>query len=374
MKKTVTFLLLCIPILSLCSCWDYTEVNMQDYVFGMAVDKTDNTYNVSIETLQVKGSAEQSSSKGTVIKTQGENLFDAIRSAITHAGKKLYWGHFQLAVIGESVAKENFEEILDTLSRAQDVYLNIALVIARNTPAEEILSAKLPKETMVTDHIMDIFDNEKPSRHFHLYEAWEVYRDMSISNTYALPAISLNKDKIPEINGSAIFKDGKLAGFLSGDETVMLSLLTENASGGYLPYVKVSDNLNVSLEISQNRVTPKATVKDGKPAINIKSEILVSLSRASGECNIMDEVTQTQIGQAAQREIHTRMQRLCDRIKSDNLGDPLHFAHMIEVCDSNWWKNNKNSWQETLNTLPISLDVAVSLNSAGMTKHSLTFN
>lgn len=347
---------------------------MQDYVFGMAVDKENNTYNVCIETLKVSGSAEQSSSSGTTITTKGENLFDAVRSAITHAGKKLYWGHFQLAIVGESVAKENLTEILDTLSRAQDVYLNTALIIAHNATAEEILTAKLPKDTMVTDHIMDIFDNEKPSRHFHLSEAWEIYRDMSISNTFTLPVISLNEEKAPEISGSAIFKDGKLAGFLSGDETAIFSLLTENTSGGYLPYIRVSDNLNVSLEISQNHVTTKVMFKNGKPIINIKSEILVSLSRADGKCNIMDEVTQTKIGKAAQQELYNRMEKLCNRIKKEKLGDPFHFAHVIEEKNSDWWKTNKSSWDETLQNLPINLDVTVSLNSAGMTKHSLTFD
>lgn len=375
MKKAVIILICISVILSLCTgCWDYTEVNMQDYVFGLAVDKQGNDYSVCIETLEVKGSPEEGSSAGIITKTRGANLFDAIRSAITHAGKKLYWGHFQLAIIGESVAKEELAEILDVFSRAQDVYLNAAVVVARGTSAENILSAKLPKSTMVTDHIMDIFDNQKPSRHFNLTEIWQLYRTLSFSDSFILPTITLNDDDIPQLNGSAVFNAGKLTGFLSGDETVIYSLLTENSPGGYLPDIQVTPELNVSLEISQNLISTKAVFKDGKPEMKIKSEISVSLSRTSGKCNLMDENTQAQIGDAAQRAIHSRMQALTERIRTEALGDIFNWAHAIEVASPEWWRQNNSNRDNILKTVPINWDIHVSLNSAGMTKYTLTFN
>ncbi len=374
--KKLSIIFLCMSIiLSLCTgCWDYTEVNMQDYVFGISVDKLNGEYSVCIETLEVKGSPEEGSSAGIITKTRGANLFDAIRSAITHAGKKLYWGHFQLAIIGESAARENLSEILDVFSRAQDVYLNVALVVARDASAEEVLSAKLPKSTMVTDHIMDIFDNQSPSRHFNLTEIWQLYRTLSFSDSFILPTISLNDDGIPELNGSAVFNSGKLTDFLSGDETVIYSLLIENSPGGYLPEIQVTPELGVSLEISQNMISTKAEVTDGKPKIKIKSEISVSLSRTSGKCNLMDENTQAQIGNAAQREIYARMQALTERIRTEDLGDILNFAHAIEVAAPEWWRQNQSQHDNILKTLPIEWDVRVSLNSAGMTKYTLTFD
>ncbi len=374
MKKVAIIFICMAVVLSLCTgCWDYTEVNMQDYVFGLSVDKQGDEYSVCIETLEVKGSPEEGSSAGIVTKTRGTNLFDAIRSAITHAGKKLYWGHFQLAIIGESVAKEELAEILDVFSRAQDVYLNVAVVVARGTPAEDVLSAKLPKSTMVTDHIMDIFDNQKPSRHFNLTEIWQLYRTLSFSDSFILPTVTLNDD-IPQLNGSAVFNAGKLTGFLTGDETVIYSLLTENSPGGYLPDIQVTPELNVSLEISQNLISTKAEFKDGKPEIKIKSEISVSLSRTSGKCNLMDENTQAQIGAAAQRAIYARMQALTERIRTEALGDILNWSHAIEVASPEWWRKNSSNRENILKSVPINWDVRVSLNSAGMTKHTLTFN
>ncbi len=375
MKKAAIIFICMSVVLSLCTgCWDYTEVNMQDYVFGLAVDKLEDEYSVCIETLEVKGSPEEGSSAGIVTKTRGTNLFDAIRSAIGHAGKKLYWGHFQLAIISENVAKEELAEILDVFSRAQDVYLNVAVVVARGTSAEDVLSAKLPKATMVTDHIMDIFDNQKPSRHFNLTEIWQLYRTLSFSDSFILPTITLNNDNIPQLNGSAVFNSGKLTGFLSGDETVIYSLLTENSPGGYLPDIQVTPELNVSLEISQNRISTKAEFTGGKPEIKIKSEISVSLSRTSGKCNLMDENTQAQIGKAAQRAVYARMQALGERIRTEDLGDILNWSHAIEVASPEWWNKNNSNRDNIIKTIPVNWDVRVSLNSAGMTKYTLTFN
>lgn len=373
--KRIALITVCALLLSItCGCWDYTEVNMQDYVFGIGIDMQDDAYNVSIETLKVRGSAEQAGSQGTVIKTRGANLFDAIRAAITHAGKKLYWGHFQLVILGESVAAEHLQQVLDVFSRAQDVYLNAAVLVTHGASADEILNAKLPNQGMVTDHIMDIFDNEKPSRHFRLTEIWQIYRDTSFSDTFTLPTVSMNDDDIPEINGFAVFRSGKPVGYFTGDEGVIYSLLTRDSSGGYLPEIQVTPELGVSLEISQNRISTKAEFKDGKPELHIKSEILVSLSRVDGNCNMMDEHTQTLIGSAAQKTVYARMQALTDRIRSENLGDPLHWARHVHSENPKWWRENRKNWDKIMRTMPIHWDVRLSLNSAGMTKHTLAFN
>lgn len=374
MKRKIA-LSLCVALLTalLAGCWDYTEVNMQDYVFGVSIDREGSGYKVCIETLRVSGSPEEGTSAGVIVKTEGANIFDAVRAGITRAGKKLYWGHFQLAVIGESVAKEQLQEVLDVFNRAQDVYLNISLLVARGCTAEDILTAKTAKESMVTDHILEIFDNKKASRHFQRVELWQVYRDMSLSNTYTLPVVSLDDEKVPMVNGSAIMRAGKLSGFLSGDETVALSLLTENAAGGYIPKVQVTRDLGVSLEILRNQTRMRAEIVNGKPELTIKSEILVSLSSADNACDIMNKITQKQISDAAQKYIYGQLGELTDRVRKQKLGDLFHWGHKVQVASPAWWRENGGDWEAVQSEMPIHWDVRVSLNSAGMSKNTITF-
>ena len=87
MKRKIA-LSLCVALLTalLAGCWDYTEVNMQDYVFGVSIDREGSGYKVCIETLRVSGSPEEGTSAGVIVKTEGANIFDAVRAGITRAG------------------------------------------------------------------------------------------------------------------------------------------------------------------------------------------------------------------------------------------------------------------------------------------------
>ncbi len=266
MKKAF---LLAFPLLFLlCSCWDYTELNMQNYVLGMSIDYEDDKFTVCIETVKITGEPTSlSASEGIIIKSEGVTVFDAVRDAIMSAGKKLYWGHAKLIIISKEVAAAHLPAVCDVLSRAQDIYSNISICVSKNSSAAGILNSKISSGTLISEHISNILENEEPSRRFISTQLWQLLRNFEYT---MLPTVY--PGEFPLIDGSAVIANGKLIGFLSGEETQCYSLINDSGNGGYLPFVSIEGTVS-TLEILRSKRTLK------------RLDITVSLASCSGNAN-----------------------------------------------------------------------------------------
>jgi len=231
-------------IFCLSSCWDYNEPSAQNYVLGLGVDYEDNKFNLSIETIKITGEPTSlSAAEGVIIESEGATISDAVSNAITKAGKKLYWGHTELVILSETVASDHLDTVCDLISRSSDIYSNVNLLVSKDVTAKEIFNAKTPQSGMASTHIANIFKNEDSSHRFICCELWQIRRDFP----YALvPVIHL--EDYPVVDGSAVFHNMDLVGYLNGKETQMFSLVENLASGGKLPDITI-DNIHLSVQV-----------------------------------------------------------------------------------------------------------------------------
>ena len=318
MKKAFLISLILFPLL--CSCWDYTELNMQNYVLGMSVDYINGNYKICIETVKITGEPQAlSASDGVIIESSGKTIYDAVRNAIMSAGKKLYWGHAQLLIISEEIAQNHLLAVCDVLSRSQDIYSNINICVARNTSASEVLNADTPRKTLLSEHITNILQNEEPSHRFCKTQLWQLERSLPYT---LLPTIHL--EEFPVVEGSAVISDTQLRGFLNGDET-QIFLFTENSgSGGYLPNIQLDEN-SITLEVLRY----KTTKLKGKTRL----DVIVSLSSADTACDVMDKAFRDEVESAAEKLISGQINSLTKKPFGNPLPD-LNYNVNVELNSS----------------------------------------
>lgn len=310
----------------LSGCWDYSEPAMQEYVLGIGIDLSeDGTYLLTIETADLTGSPESSSGR-RLLSSSGENLFDAVRNAIPHAGKKLYWGHCGLVIISESITGQSLHEVLDVFNRAQDIYLNNSILVARGISASDVFLADYGGADSITSHCLNIFQSQSASRRFRTLELWEYTRDISLRGHALLPTITIT-DKRPSIQGGAIYRKTDFLGFLSGDEVLALSLLTEKANGGWLSQLELSPGRKASFEILSNHIS-----QDEK---RIHSSVTVSLSSANALFNIQDQQVRAEIEELLAENLKQRFTALTTRAEAEGfsalLGGSQNTAFDISV-------------------------------------------
>ncbi len=312
-------------VMMLCGCFDYNELNMQEQVNGVGIDSEGDKVNVHV--LCAATSSEEDK-QGAVYTASGGSFFDAVREISSQSDKKLYWGHARVLIIGEAAAN-SINEVLDTVLRAQDVYLDIAPVIAKQTTAREIISSKPAGGRDVADSIFNMFANEDNSRHWKSRRVWEILREREVCGVYILPTVTV-EGEAPKLSGGAVISDGKLSGYLSGEQMLILSMMTERGAGGYLPPITQGENV-ASFEILANEV--KVKYQGGKAEFT--QNCVLSPAEVRGD------ITVEEMGAEAKRFLEDNMYSLAEFAKDNNLGDIFGLsaaAHeRVDIADTEFY-------------------------------------
>lgn len=304
--RAVKILACAAVLLFLGGCFDYNELNMQELVSGVGIDLSGGKLTVHVLCAATGGKEEKQGARYT---SEGNGFFDAVRNVSGEADKKLYWGHARCIVIGEQAAGRT-DEILNTVIRAQDVYLDIAPVIAKGSTAKDVLNAKPPGGRDVTDSISNMFANEANSRRFRAARVWEILREREGMGVYILPTVTV-EDGAPYLSGGAVMRDGGISGYLSGEQMLLLSLMTEDGPGGYLPPLELSGERRVSFEILANDIKKE---KSGD-RVKIEQECVLSPAEVRGD------VSADEMEDSAKKYLDESFAALISYAETNNLGD-----------------------------------------------------
>ncbi len=304
-------ILLLLPLFLLCGCWDYNEAAMQEYVLGVGIDRTDDGYLVTIETADLSGSPESPSTAKT-ISCKGGSLFDAIRNAIPHAGKKLYWGHCALMVFDDAIEEAQLHEVLDVFLRAQDVYQSVAVCVAHNASAADVFASEYVGSDSVTAHCLHIFQNQASSRRFQKRELWEyVQRDGFV----ILPTVTV-ENNVAQISGGAVYRDKALLGMLSGDEMLLVSLCTAQIPGGWIPNIPILPHVSVSTEILAENISVKEDL--------LSLTLTLAVSSSDAAFDLTDETTRKSAERTIAHFLETQINTLMERAAVCGFSELIH--------------------------------------------------
>ncbi|WP_313470732.1 Ger(x)C family spore germination protein, partial [Lysinibacillus sp.] len=149
-KHTLSFILLLFIILLLGGCWSKRELNELAIVTAFGVDKSEELVEISVQIVNPSQVASNKASSFQVpvftYHAKGKSLFDAMRKLTTLTPRKPYYSHAQIIIIGEEMAKEGMNSILDLLQRDPEGRSEFNIIIAHESTAQEILSILTPLE------------------------------------------------------------------------------------------------------------------------------------------------------------------------------------------------------------------------------------
>jgi len=127
-------------------CWNLRELDDWAFVTMMGLDKGAQPGWLRLSVLvQLPGSV--SGAGGRVLPafarltSEGPTLFDAHRHLEELTGDFLTYSHTEVAVIGEELAKEGLEALVDSLRRSRELHHTITLALADGVTAEEVLAS-----------------------------------------------------------------------------------------------------------------------------------------------------------------------------------------------------------------------------------------
>lgn len=352
------------------------EVQKLALVLAMGFDLTpENKYLLTVQILNPQKNSSQStdSKKGDqvmIFSSEGDTPIDAINQLATDYGRNLYFGHNDYVVIGKELAESGLSLFIDSMLRGHESRLNNILLLAKDK-AWKILTFKPIDEQIPSNSVRKLIELQSIRGHSSVVSRLDFASTLS-SKTAApiMGVIDLNRenniDKTFKLAGTGVFKNDKLIGYLSINETRGMQWIRGRVKDGNIT-VDTSDNSKITFFILTANSQIKSIVENDSVIIKItiksESKILEMPSKLDPMKNpkVMDDLAELQ-SKAIENEVKLALNAAQERLDADvfDFGGLIHREH------PEYWENIEQDWDHIFPNIKVDVHVISSLKRPGV--------
>lgn len=370
-------------------CWDSNEAEDLAVISLMSFDliKTDNgtdQWQVSARVMFPGGKEEQdsqSSSKGAsseiLMKGTGITLQDAVINFMGRLPRKIFYEQGDVKIIGERVAKEKMKEYTEAALRFPEIRPHSFFLVTKGE-AFKVLQAE-PKVTLTLYQEIRRFAVKYAKLSGTSYgvtmtefSEWILSQDRDA----VLPQIKLlypqeGEKTVPKsiiVEGLAIFRDGKLVGWLNKDETKGYLFLAQKINKAQIAIPVSKDEKNFTYWLTNSTSRIEATLTGDRPSILIKVNTLGMVSENDG-IDLSPEQIKSLEGLASEKIQEFALETV-NKAK-DNDSDFLGLMQKMHRFNPRAWGEVASNWRERFREANVDVEVEAKIVSVGKMSQSL---
>lgn len=290
MKKIILLL----PLLFLLTgCYNYRELNDLAIISGVSVSKVDDTYKITAEIVNPKKEQDASGGKETdyvIYEGEGKSMQEAFREIVKESPQKLYGAQMDVLIIEEETAKKGIGDIIDFFARDPEVRSEFYVLISKTdeplkivAPLINITSKNILKSLEATNTYMGISNmvtyHELISNYLNPYleialPSVEIIGNKEIGESNENIEGSTSK-ATNVISNMAVFKEGKLIGYLTKEESIAYNIIMNN-SKTVLIRNEYDNNKFIVNEIIKSSCEMKPNLEKKKVTLSIKGTATIA--------------------------------------------------------------------------------------------------
>lgn len=377
--------------LFLTGCWDRRELNQLAIALAMGIEKIEEEYQVSAQVvvpseMSMKGGS-AGSTKVTLYTARGETVYEALRKMTKDSPRKIYPGHLQMLVISEELAKEGIGESLDFLSRDWELRPDFYVVVTRNTSPLEILNVTTTLESIPANKMFNSLNISE--------QAWAGTKSITLDELIAdlisdgkeavITGIQLignakigsSKKNVESVSPAAliqydnlaVFKGEKLVGWLTEEETIGYSYVTNSVKTTVRP-VSCPKEGKATIEVVQSNSDVKGYIRKGNPEVDINIEVEGNVGSVECKINLNELETINELEKAYEKEMIEIICKTFDTLQKQYKTDIFGFGEAIHRSNPKEWNKMKDNWDEEFSTLKLNVQVDLKILRTGTINNS----
>jgi spore germination protein KC len=386
--------LLCISIVSilfLAGCWDHSELNQNSIVTGIAMDKgKEHKYKLSIESTsaaELNPRTAQGLAPAIVYSIEGDTVGEIIHKFNSAISTHLVLSHMRILIIGEDMAKEGILSFMDYFDRDREIRDDFNIVVARDTEAVDFLRVTNDYQKVSSLKIFPQLD--------HMLEEWGGTPGIKLNDfirTYSssgqVPVLSAmriqgEKEKgwdldnikttvpgaIAKIDSLAIFKYGKLQGYLDLNDTRMLLWIQNKLEQTSLS-IPYNDSKYFGLRVNHSKTKIKARQVNGRPKFDIfiQAESILDGSEKgikAAKVNAFEDFEDK-----TNRYLEKEFNKLIKKMQKEYVADIFGLGEIFRDQDYKHFKQYEDNWDTGFKDAKINVHVNVEIKRSGFRNNS----
>lgn len=381
MRKII---LLILPLVLLTGCHNYRELNELAIATAIEVDKIENNFHLLVQVANPKNQNDITSAnqpKFVTYEATGKTLQEAFRNITNESSRKIYGMHIQLLVITENIAKEDLKSMLDFLFRNVEIRKELYVVVDSTTNDDKLLKILTPITNLSSQSIFNSLETNNKfmgvSNLVTFNELINIYLDDK--KELVLPTIYMEgnyedgKDdenlKTTQseakifLGNMAIFKDEKLLGYLSKEESIAVNILKSKIKDALITH-ECSENKYSTEEVTLDKTDIKIDLKKLSVTINISGSGYIAEYDCEGDLNKTKKIEE--INNNLNNYIEKTLKEAIESINTKYNSDIYNFRDMIYKQDYKFYNKIKdNYYEEVFNKLTYTVNSNFKLQGKG---------
>ena len=243
-------------------CYNYKELNNYAIVTGMAIDKENKNYQVSI--LVSNPEKNNTSEKFTIYTEKEKTIEKAMEQIELMLPKEIYIGHLSILIISDKVAQDGINDTLNFFLQEKESSNNFFIALSKNVDAKDILLSKSNIIDFPSQYLSNNIKNQSKSTPVTFNSL--IYKLTNKGTNPIITSFEL-KNNQAKISDMGIFKYEKLAGWTNEKENIGIKIINNEMKNF------VFDNkLN---NITINNIKCKKAIKGNNVFLYIKANGVV---------------------------------------------------------------------------------------------------
>lgn len=365
--RFIILLFLIFNIFFIASCSNIEQLDDKMIIHGVGIDRVENTFELTIQQFSVTGSNEKEEG-AQVVKTKGNSLMDAFSDLSLQTGKTPMFSQNLVLAIGEETAYNGINDILDFFVRYYESRPTVKIIIVKGK-AESVLSFKKDDKLIMAKDIMAITESERINSKVmssNIFQFVGALKNSTLDPIASIVSVERqNDEEILAANGTAVFKNDKLAGFIDTNSTRGALIINNRLNGG-TEVIDVESVGKVSYSLEKSKSKVKFKLENGKPVYNIIIKINTNIYEIERDIknqlpdnafNLMEEALISRIKTITSQAIYKSI----FEYNSDIFG----FGQIALKSDKEYFRTVENNWDQAMKEAKYNIDVSVKIDDTG---------
>jgi spore germination protein KC len=384
---TKTFLPFLFAVMTLITgCWDRKEVNNLSVIMAAGIDKAgEKNIELSVQVYnpraagggQQQGMSQSSSSGGggigqTIVRSEvGSNIADAMSKLQEKLPRQIFWGHGEIFIIGEELAKSGLRDHIDFILRSPEIRDNANILISKG-PAKRVLTLQMPLERDSAEMLQNLTDLR-----LGITTTITDLSQMLVGRAGAavLPIVKYSQSeekegepvKISYLRGAGILKKDKLIGFIDDDLTrgvMWIRNEIDKATVTVIPEQTESGFVSARLIRSQTKLIPR--INGDEWTITVKSEAEGDMIQNTTFVDYSKPELAKRLEKDFSKQIDAKIAAAVAKVQKKMNADIFGFAQAFHRKYPKEWNLVKDKWDEKFPQVKVTFETDVRIERHGL--------
>ncbi|MCK6259117.1 Ger(x)C family spore germination protein [Fictibacillus sp. KIGAM418] len=371
-RSVIVFITVGLLLSLLSGCWSKKELNDLALVSAVGIDLdkkgrylgTFQFVNPGNVTGGFQGGGGGSGNAVSVYSTTGDNMDELSRRMSTKVSRNLYYAHANLLVISDKLAKKKgLNPILDAFDRDATFRKTATIVIAHKTKASDIVKTltaidKVPANKVIKllrfservwgqainvtllDVVKDLLDDGKQPVISGFYLKGSSAIGERVENiTQSTPQAA------PQIDGLALFKGGKLKGWLYGRKAKGAVWVMNKTQKTEVNINKKGRKEAIAFEVLRQNTKISSSVKKGSTQLTVSVQTEGNIGGTDVPVNLKDPHVIAQLEKGFEKEIAAEIRSAIKEAQHKKT-DIFGFGDTVHRSQPDTWKRISGKWEE----------------------------